>query len=68
MRQRPERKITIQRTYLGLRIDGTQPGGRLLDGSKTAGGTINLRLPLASVDDLDEEAVSLLRRAYDSNL
>jgi len=62
------RPTTKTRVDLGLRIDGTEPGGRLLDGSKTAGGTINLRLPLQSVDDLDEEAVSLLRQAYEANL
>jgi hypothetical protein len=62
------RPTTKTRVDLGLRIDGKEPGGRLLDGSKTAGGTINLRLPLQGVDDLDEEAVRLLRQAYDANL
>jgi len=45
-----------------------EPGGRLLDGGNTAGGSVNVRLPLSTVDDLDDEAVSLLRRAYESNL
>jgi hypothetical protein len=62
------RPTTKTRVDLGLRIDGMDPGGRLLDGSKTTGGTINLRLPLQSVDDLDEEAVGLLRQACEANL
>jgi hypothetical protein len=44
------------------------PGGRLLDGSKTAGGSVNLRVALSSVDDLDDEVAGLLRRAYDANV
>lgn len=52
---------------VGLRIDGVAPGGRLLDGSRTAGGSVNLRLPLTSVDDLDDEAVGLIVQAYRAN-
>lgn len=59
---------TRTRIDLGLRIDGVEPKGRLLDGRTTAGGGINLSIPLASVDDLDEEAVGLLRRAYQANV
>ncbi|HVS42143.1 MAG TPA: DUF5655 domain-containing protein [Candidatus Dormibacteraeota bacterium] len=59
---------TRTRVDLALRLDGVEPGGRLLDGSTTAGGGINLRIALASVDDLDDEAVALLRRAYDAGL
>lgn len=62
------RPTTKTRVDLGLRIDGVAPGGRLLDGSKTAGGSVNLRVPLATVDDLDDEAADLLRRAYHANL
>lgn len=62
------RPTTKARVDLGLRIDGAVPSGRLLDGRNTAGGSVNLRLPLASVDDLDEEAIGLLRRAYQANL
>jgi hypothetical protein len=50
-----------------LRLDGVEPGGRLLDGSTTAGGGLNLRIALASVDDLDDEAIALLRQAYDES-
>ncbi len=62
------RPTTKTRVDLGLRIDDAQPGGRLLDGRNTAGGSVNLRLPLRHVDDLDEEAVGLLRRAYQANI
>lgn len=62
------RPTTKTRVDLGLRIDGIAPGGRLLDGRHTAGGSVNLRLPLSCVEDLDDEAVDLLRRAYHANL
>ena len=62
------RPTTKTRVDLGLRIDGVQPSGRLLDGRNTAGGSVNLRLPLHTVDDLDAEALGLLDRAYQTNL
>jgi hypothetical protein len=62
------RPTTKTRVDVGLRIDGAEPGGRLLDGRNTAGGTVNLRLALSSVEDLDDEAVGLLRRAYEANV
>lgn len=62
------RPTTKTRVDLGLRIDGIAPRGRLLDGRHTAGGSVNLRLPLSCVEDLDDEAVDLLRRAYHANL
>ncbi len=58
------RPTTRKRVDLVLRLDGVQPGGRLLDGRNSAGGGLTVRIPLASVDDLDDEAVALLRRAY----
>ena len=61
------RPTTRTRVDLALRLDRVDPGGRLLDGRTTAGGGINLRIALASVDDLDDEAVALLRRAYDAS-
>jgi hypothetical protein len=62
------RPTTKTRVDLGLRIDGVQPSGRLLDGRNTAGGSVNLRLTLHTVDDLDAEALGLLGRAYQTNL
>lgn len=61
------RPTTRTRVDVGLRIDGVAPGGRLADGSRTAGGSVNLRLPLTSVDDLDDEAVGLIGQAYRAN-
>jgi hypothetical protein len=58
------RPTTKKRVDLVLRLDGAQPGGRLLDGKNSAGGGLNVRVALASVDDLDDEAVALLLRAY----
>jgi hypothetical protein len=52
------------RMDVALRLDGATPGGRLLDGSSTAGGTLNVRFAVASVDDLDDEAIGYLRQAY----
>lgn len=43
------------------------PSGRLQDGHNTAGGTLNLRLSL-SVDDVDDEALAILRMAYEQNV
>ncbi len=62
------RPTTKTRVDLGLRIDGEHPGGRLLDGRNTAAGSVNLRLPLSTIDDVDDEAFGLLRRAYQANL
>jgi Domain of unknown function (DUF5655) len=61
------RPTTRTRVDLVLRLDGARPGGRLLDGRNSAGGGLNVRVPLQSVDDLDDEAVGLLRRAYEES-
>jgi Domain of unknown function (DUF5655) len=58
---------TKSRVDVALRLDGATPGGRLLDGSSTAGGTLNVRFALKSVDDLDDEAIDYLRQAYEAN-
>lgn len=62
------RPTTKTRVDLVLRLDAVDPGGRLLDGRHSAGGALNLRLPLESVEDVDDEAVALLERAYNENL
>jgi hypothetical protein len=62
------RPTTKTRVDLGLRIDGAEPSGRLLDGRNTAGGMVNLRVPLSGVDELDDEVIGLLRRAYHANV
>ena len=62
------RPTTRQRVDLGLRIDGQAPEGRLQDGSRLANAAINLRIGLASPDDLDDQALGALGRAYQSNV
>jgi hypothetical protein len=49
------------------RIDGSQPSGCLLDGRNTAGGTINMRISLTSIDDLDEEVIGSVDGAYQAS-
>jgi Domain of unknown function (DUF5655) len=55
---------TRTRIDLVLRLDGAEPGGRLLDGRNSAGGGLNVRVALQSLADLDDEAVELLGQAY----
>ena len=57
---------TKARLDLELRLSGRQPGGRLLAGKIPE--TMPVQIALASVDELDEEALQLLRRAYDEAL
>lgn len=61
------RPTTRTRVDLVLRLDGTAPGGRLVDGRNAAGGGLNLRIALHSVDDLDAGAVAWFRKAYDAS-
>lgn len=58
---------TRQGVDLGLRIDGQAPEGRLQDGSHLGNSSTNLRIGLASPEDLDDEALAALRRAYQAN-
>lgn len=62
------RPTTRSRIDLVVRLDGVEPEGRLLDGRNSAGGGLNLRLELRSIDDLDDEAVRVLERAYRASL
>jgi hypothetical protein len=54
---------TRTRVDVALRLDGATLGGRLLDGRNTAGCGLNVRFTLATLDDLDAEALDLLRQA-----
>jgi len=56
---------TKNRVDLGLRLDNDKPGGRLLAARDI--GAANVRIPLAGPGDFDEEALGLLRRAYDES-
>jgi Family of unknown function (DUF5990)/Domain of unknown function (DUF5655) len=59
---------TKSRVDLGLRLDATEPGGRLQVARNIASGSINLRIALSGPGDLDDEAVGWLRRAYDESV
>lgn len=61
------RPATKTRSDLVLRLDGAEPGGRLLDGRNSAGGGLNVRIALQSVSDLDAEALDLLSQSYAEN-
>lgn len=56
---------TKNRVDLGLRLDSTQPGGRLLPARDLGAATV--RIPLTAPDEIDEELLGWLRRAYDEN-
>ena len=58
---------TKSRVDLGLRLDDTEPGGRLRVARNIASGTINLRIALSGPDDVDDEAIGWLRLAYDES-
>jgi Family of unknown function (DUF5990)/Domain of unknown function (DUF5655) len=53
------------RVDLGLRLDHTQPGGRLLPARDIGAATV--RIPLTAPDEIDDEVLGWLRRAYDEN-
>jgi hypothetical protein len=61
------RPTTKTRVDVVLRIDGIEPSGRLLDGRNSAGGALNVRLPVGELDDLDAEASGWLRQAYEQS-
>jgi hypothetical protein len=58
---------TKKRVDLGLRLDDVEPQGRLLLAKNLGSDRITRRLALESVDDLDDEALDWIRRAYDAN-
>ena len=55
---------TKRRVDLGLRLSTQTPAGRLASGKGVGNDAINLRIGLESVDDLDQEALDWLERAY----
>jgi hypothetical protein len=59
---------TKSRVDLGLRLDGREPGGRLVQAKGLANETINLRVPLTAVDEVDAEVVALLDEAWEASL
>lgn len=59
---------TKSRVDLGLRLDGVEPAGRLQAAKNIGSGSINLRIALTEAEDIDEEALGWLRRAYDQSM
>jgi Domain of unknown function (DUF5655) len=55
---------TKKRVDLGLRLDGVQPGGRLLAAKSLGNETINVRVALTDPDEVDAEVRRLLKKAY----
>jgi hypothetical protein len=62
------RPTTKQRVDLGLRLDGRIPEGRLQSGTGVGSDSINVRVALHSVEDVDDEVVGLLEAAYSANV
>ncbi|MGH3406664.1 MAG: DUF5990 family protein [Streptosporangiaceae bacterium] len=56
---------TKSRVDLGLRLDHTQPAGRLLPARDIGAATV--RIPLTAPEEIDEEVLGWLRRAHDEN-
>jgi Family of unknown function (DUF5990)/Domain of unknown function (DUF5655) len=61
------RATTRNRVDLGLRLDGTVPGGRLRAAGNVGGGGVTVRVPLACPADMDDEVRGLMLRAYAEN-
>ena len=59
---------TKSRVDLGLRLDHTEPAGRLLAAKNLNVGAMNLRIGLAGPGEVDEEVRGWLRRAYDESV
>src|SRR5215211_1706613 len=58
---------TRSRVDLGLRLDGQPVGGRLEGAKRLANEAINVRIPLAAPEQVDDEVVDWLRKAYAAN-
>jgi uncharacterized protein DUF5990/uncharacterized protein DUF5655 len=61
------RATTRDRVDLGLRLDDTGPGGRLLAAGNVGGGGVTVRVALTRPEDVDDEVRDLMRRAYAEN-
>ena len=61
------RATTKDRVDLGLRLDDTEPGGRLQSAKGIGGGGATVRIALRRPEDIDEEVRGLMRRAYQEN-
>lgn len=62
------RATTRDRVDLGLRLPGARLEKPLLPARGLGDDTINVRVPLDSVEDVDEAVEELLERAYQANI
>jgi hypothetical protein len=62
------RPTTKQRLDLGLRLPERAPAGRLEPARGLGNESINVRVGLGSPEDIDDEVVELIRRAYAANI
>jgi hypothetical protein len=58
---------TKDRVDLGLRLENTDPAGRLLAAGNVGNGSCPVRITLNEPADVDQEVLDWLRRAYDEN-
>ncbi len=58
---------TKQRVDLGLRLANPRPAGRLARASSMGNSQVTARIPLRAPEEVDDEVISWLRRAYDEN-
>ena len=59
---------TKSRVYVGLRLAGQEPIGRLEAARSMGQSGVTHRIGLASADEVDDEVVGWLQRAYDANV
>jgi hypothetical protein len=59
---------TKSRVDLGLRLDGREPDERLVQAKGLANDTINVRVPLTTAEEVDDEVAALLDEAWEANL
>jgi hypothetical protein len=59
---------TKTRVDMGLRIDGQEPTGRVEQAKRLGNETINLRIGLTGVDEIDDEVARWLDAAWEANV
>ena len=59
---------TRSRVDIGLRLDGVAPTGRLEPAKSIGQSSMTHKIGLSSPDDVDDETVAWLRRAYEANV
>jgi hypothetical protein len=62
------RPTTRQRVGLGLKLPGQPLTGRFLDAGVIGSGVVNVRIPLTSVEEVDDEVGEWLAKAYRANV